>query len=36
VATGGVDPDILKDQNALLGLLDPEDEGTIIIQPVRK
>jgi hypothetical protein len=29
------DPDILKDQNALLGLLHPEDEGTIIIQLVR-
>jgi hypothetical protein len=36
VSIGQVDPDSLKDQNVLLGLLDAEDEGTIIIQPVRK
>jgi len=36
VSIGRVDPDNLKDQNTLLGLLDPEVEGTIIIQPVRK
>ena len=30
-----VDPVILKDQSALLGLPDPEGEGTIIIQTVR-